>query len=157
MWLPKDERRLLFYWYLAIGRMDQEESFELRELVHCLICKDIKELIERRQKKKSKPTNIVQAVDEYIDERNRVEVAITALQQRGLIILKEYSGELQIKSVCLTLQGFDLGKKYSSWWTRSGLWFAEYKNHWIWLIGSFVSGIFATLFVLWLSKVLKLK
>ena len=51
-----------------------------------------------------------------------------------------------------TLAGYDLGRKYNSWWSKSGLWFAEYKNHWIWLIVSYIAGIISMLLVNWLSK-----
>ncbi len=52
----------------------------------------------------------------------------------------------------LSLEGNDLGRKYSSWWTRSGLWFTEYGNHWIWIIVSFLGGVIGGLLINWLSK-----
>jgi len=59
--------------------------------------------------------------------------------------------------VTLTQKGIDLGQIYNSWWSHSNLLYEEYiKNHWIWVIGGFVFGIISTLFVQWLSKVLKL-
>lgn len=54
-------------------------------------------------------------------------------------------------SITLTIKGYDLGRKYSSWWTRSGLWFAEYKNHWIWIVVSFFGGVVGALLVNWMS------
>jgi hypothetical protein len=69
-----------------------------------------------------------------------------------LIGLKEYSGSKKVKGIILKLEGYDLGRKYSSWWTRSGLCFAEYKNHWIWIIISFLGGVLGALLINWLSK-----
>lgn len=54
----------------------------------------------------------------------------------------------------LTLNGVDLANKYDNWFTRTGLWFAEYKDHWLWLILSFLGGILGALLVNWLSKIL---
>jgi len=52
-----------------------------------------------------------------------------------------------------TLKGLDLACKYDNWLIRSGLWFAEYKNHWIWLIVSFFGGVIGGgVLVNWLSK-----
>ena len=56
--------------------------------------------------------------------------------------------------ITLYQQGHDLGKKYnSSWLVWSGLWFAEYKDHWFWLILGFLGGIIGAVLVNWLSKI----
>jgi len=72
------------------------------------------------------------------------------LKQRDL--LDFFNDQNEAVTVQLSLEGYDLGRKYSSWWTRSGLWFAEYKNHWIWLIVSFLGGIIGGLLINWMSK-----
>ena len=83
MWLPKDERRLLLYYYHRINKVDGEESFDLEELIQSLICKNIKEL---RQHDKERPDkNIEEQVRDYINEKDRVAAANGALQRRGLI------------------------------------------------------------------------
>jgi hypothetical protein len=55
--------------------------------------------------------------------------------------------------ITLTIAGYDLGRKYNDhWWVWSHLWFTEYKDHWFWLILSFLGGIVGALIVNWLSK-----
>ncbi len=54
--------------------------------------------------------------------------------------------------ISLTAEGINLAQKYTSWWSRSNLWYAEYiKNHWIWIIVSFLSGLLGGLLINWLS------
>jgi len=133
MWLPKDERKLLAFCCTKISRGEAPFSLTHKELEAELRSKGIEA------------------------DRQLIHEILFKLQNRNLL---RWGSALNGNGVIITLyqQGYDLGKKYSSWWTRSNLWYAEYiKNHWIWLIGSFVSGIIATLFLLWLSKVLKLK
>lgn len=62
------------------------------------------------------------------------------------------TGQIEVE---LTQEAINLGRKYSSWWFRSNLWYAEYiKNTWIWLVVSFVSGIIATLLAQLLLRVI---
>jgi len=150
MWLPKDERKLLRFYYHRINKVDGEESFDSRELVQSLICNNVRELRQREKERRDKDG--AEQVRNYLYERNRVSAANKALRKRGLIELVEYSGEREVKRITLKLGGYDLGRKYSSWWDRSGLWFAEYRNHWVWIVGSFFGGIASTLFVQWLSR-----
>jgi hypothetical protein len=42
--------------------------------------------------------------------------------------------------ITLTVEGYDLGRKYARFLTRSGEWFEEYRNHWLWLIVAFFGG-----------------
>lgn len=150
MWLPRDERRLLWYYYHRINKVDGEESFDLGELTESLICRSLKELRQRERERCDKD-GAEQARD-YVNERDRVNVANRALQKRGLIELVQYSGVREVKRITLNLEGYDLGRKYSSWWDCTGLWFKEYKNHWIWIIVSFLGGVIGALRVSWLSR-----
>jgi len=59
------------------------------------------------------------------------------------------SGRLSVR---LTPEGMRLGSKYNSWFSSSGLWFAEYKDHWLWYVLSFLGGITGALLVNWLSR-----
>ncbi len=60
--------------------------------------------------------------------------------------------------ITLTLEGYDLGKKYDSPWFSIKLWYEEYiKNHPVWLIGSFLGGVITGLLVNWLSSFLGAK
>jgi hypothetical protein len=70
------------------------------------------------------------------------------LGNRGLITLDIAASRL---IVTLTPEGIRLGQKYNSWWLSSNLWYAEYiKNHWIWLIVSFLGGVIITQLINWL-------
>ena len=123
MWLPKDERKLLAYYYRRLEQVNVRDSLFLSELEKCL---------------------------HGPNTRNRVLLASERLMQR--IFLDFLNNQGDALTVQLSLQGFDLGRKYSSLWTRSGLCFAEYKDHWFWLIISFLGGIVGALIVNWLSK-----
>ena len=125
MWLPKDERKLLELYYkkLQESGVETRGQFFLSELENCLSGND---------------------------KRNRVKIASKMLKRRNL--LDFYNDQDDAVTVQLSLEGFDLGRKYSSRWNRSGLCFAEYKHHWIWLIVSFLGGIIGALLVNWLSN-----
>jgi hypothetical protein len=76
-----------------------------------------------------------------------------SLRSRGLLNFEINPGGFAGIKVDLTPEGMGLGQKYnSSWVVWSGLWFAEYKDHWFWLIISFLGGIIGALTVNWLSK-----
>jgi len=154
MWLPRDERRLLSYYYHRINKVNGEKSFDLKELVQALICKNIKELQQHEKEKRDK--DIEEQVKDYINEKDRVSTANKALQSRGLIEQIVYSGG-KVRRITLNLEGYDLGKKYRSLWLFIKLWYAEYiRNHPICVIVSFVSGILITLLSQWLlSKIIK--
>ncbi len=88
--------------------------------------------------------------EEMEDAFDRVEIADLDLKERGYIRVNFENTEF---SVALTLKGCDLGRKYdSSFWIWSGLWFKEYKDHWIWLIVCFLGGIVGALLVNFLSN-----
>jgi len=124
MWLPKDERNLLRCYYDKLSRVDTRGSFFMSELEKCLKGKN---------------------------KRNRIKTAGEMLKKRNLLdFLHDQGDALRAQ---LSLEGYDLGRKYASWWSRSGLWFAELKHHWFWVIVSFLLGIIAMLIVNWLSKV----
>ncbi|MCH8119927.1 MAG: hypothetical protein IIC00_09390 [Planctomycetes bacterium] len=124
MWLPKDEREVLRHYYKKVYESGVETRGQifLNELEKCLSGKN---------------------------RRNRTKIASRMLLQRNLLAF--FNDQHDAVTVQLTLDGYDLGRKYSSWWTRSGLWFAEYKNHWIWIIVSFLGGVIGGLLINWLS------
>ena len=77
------------------------------------------------------------------------EVAHRHLQGLGLLITDYATPEPRVS---LTQEGVRLGKIYSgSWWGRSGLWFADCRDHWFWLLLSFLGGIIGALLVNWLT------
>ena len=132
MWLPKEERKLLKSFYKK--SRGTRESFELT------IYEAMKSL-GFKEKKASKRTN---------DEKWAMVFNVNDnLKDRKLI---DFQLEEHVFKINLTLKGLDLGRKYNSFWIRSGLCFKEYKDHWIWLIVGFVGGVIGALIVNWLSK-----
>lgn len=88
-------------------------------------------------------------------EANPYMEGLNCLAQRGLldrgVNLVRDGKQTGLWSVCLTLEGTDLARKYSSWLTRTGLWFAEYKHHWLWLVIAYFAGILSTIFIHWFA------
>ncbi|MCK4376497.1 MAG: hypothetical protein KAX19_14265 [Candidatus Brocadiae bacterium] len=61
---------------------------------------------------------------------DRIGIANFRLEERGLArITRLYKGHGF--KVELTATGCDLGRKYASWFWRSGEWFKEFKGHWL--------------------------
>ena len=111
---------------------------------------------ERTSSQKDKPVEQTRKeIKNYIELERRLTVSNAALERRKLIKLDQHQSEADVKGVSLTIEGYDLGRKYSSWWARGGLWFAEYKDHWIWLIVGFLGGIVGALLVNWLARKIK--
>ena len=133
MWLPKDERKLLALYFHKTGKPDEQETLKDNDDMKALGWKES----ESNEDYDRQYINRVWNVDDILKKREFLNVLNRAI------------GE---KTVSLTLKGYDLGRKYSSWWIKSGLWFAEYKHHWIWLIVSFLGGIIGALLVNWLSR-----
>jgi hypothetical protein len=162
MWLPKDERKLLEGYYVNIGEVEKEKWFDIRDWITVIKTTRVKDNARKMKgyfesgKKTDEddrldPTDPVKSMKRWLEYKNRVDIANAALEARKLIKLHKHQSKSDVKAVILTIEGYDLGRKYSSWWTRSGLLFAEYKNHWIWLIVSFLGGIIGGLFINWLS------
>jgi len=128
MWLPKDERKLLVYYYQEL----QESSVGVRSRFY--------------------PSDL-ERVLQGTNARNRARIASEKLQRRNLIGFLQDQGDAI--TVGLSLEGYDLDRKYNSFWIRSGLRFKEYKDHWIWLIVGFLGGVIGGLLVNWLSKAIK--
>jgi hypothetical protein len=156
MWLPKDERKLLQGYYVTIGEVGEQHEFPLEKLMGFIKSSASVHLPPADDPQHAKKYNVCPK------DWNRVITANKALEERRLItgshdndifahIYKE-AGPNPRLTFSLTINGYDLGRKYSSWWTRSGLCFAEYRHHWIWLIVSFLGGIIGALLVNWLSN-----
>lgn len=67
------------------------------------------------------------------------------------LIDTDYAGAMRVS---LTPEGIRLGKIYSgSWWGRSGLWFAEHKHHWFWVVVVVLIGpLIVALLAKWLGS-----
>lgn len=168
MWLPKEERHLLMVYTVFDPNFDgQEEVFKVEDLKwvldKCLRpSKIVTKASELRKAKRQdqggntlKNTQIDRdkAVEEYMSwlkAKATIESVNNRLSERGLI--ESHECGTGYYNVRMTLAGWDLGDKYNSWGTRNVLWFREYKDHWIWIIISFLGGIIGGLLINWLSK-----
>jgi hypothetical protein len=149
MWLPKDERRLLEGYYVNIGEVSKQHEFPLDDLLGF-----IKSNASGHLPPASDSQQYVEEFKAWLKDRNKVIIANKALEKRGLITSPNLELEPSAPiTISLSITGYDLGRKYNSWWSRSGLWFAEYKDHWFWLIVGFLGGIIGALIVNWLSNV----
>ena len=144
MWLPEKERKLLRRYYLDIGKIGESKVYKdtiplMEEIGYRKAMREgIKEDGERGEDLEKR------CIDE-LDNSNNL------LRERGLIKL-QHDETMDDPTIELTIKGYDLGRKYNSWIIKTGLWFEEYKNHWLILILGFVAGILGALIVEWLRK-----
>jgi hypothetical protein len=134
MWLPKDERETLAFYYQKTAAGSTAYSYkEPTELISYL---------SNKTKLTKAPPITSQAADQmtcFLMNSGLIKIDIIPLSAARM--------------VRLTPEGIRLGQKYNSWWSRSNLWYEEHlKNHWIWLIISFIGGIIIGLLVNWLSS-----
>ena len=151
MWLPKDERKLLSYYYREINKVETEQRFEIRDL--------IKALGKKEQSGQSKTKSEI-----ILNTYNTLENVNNLLSQRGLItwknldptsisVLQELPKTSEALSwpentnvnlhIILTIEGYNLGKKYNSKIGTLGIWFTEYL--WFLVVLSVVIGIIGVL------------
>ncbi|MHC4119082.1 MAG: hypothetical protein ACYSWO_16435 [Planctomycetota bacterium] len=125
MWLPKDERKVLSHYYRKLhgSGVETRGRVFLSELEKCLPGKD---------------------------KRNRVKIASRTLKKRDLLAF--LNDQADAITVQLSIEGYDLGRRCNSWCDRNVLWFREYKDHWIWIIISFLGGVVGALLVNWLTR-----
>jgi len=183
MWLSKDARHLLVGYYVNIFNIDERSVchhldkpkwFEMPDWTAVLaepnwipiltrwLIKRAARNVKAYGDRHGAPTSEDPSADEFatrkeirieIKLRKRLQISNSELAKRKLITTHKHEHCDNVAGIGLTMEGYDLGRKYSLWWTRSGLWYAEYiKHHWISVVGSFVGGVLATLLVQWLSK-----
>jgi hypothetical protein len=142
MWLPEEERRLLRIYYLAKKDHAHPYKVQLYKMADlCIVFGAAKRLkAAERAVGELLNTRWPPEMMKKLVNRTIVDAANDALEKRGLIELSRHDIRLDVE-VSLTSQGYDLGRKYSWWFTRTGLHFAEYRNHWIMLVLGFLGGI----------------
>ncbi len=152
MWLPRDERRLLWYYHHTRDQIGKERNYSLEDLVVVLYCRNIKEVSDHIKRKNQRKTleNLNENVQRYLDESNKVRSANEALQQRGLVALTPQK-DSQLITLSLTAQGDDLGRNFSS---RSGTFWVWCTEHKVWIVLSAITGL-AILIVKILVAILK--
>jgi uncharacterized membrane protein YwzB len=132
MWLPKDERKTLSFYYQktdAGARSINYSSDEPTDLINHL----------SNETKSAKGHQITPQTIKQINRR---------LKSLGLINPQDI-GAREIK-IELTPEGIHLGQICNSWWLLSKLWYEKYiKNHWIWVIVAFLAGIIGPRLVNW--------
>jgi hypothetical protein len=138
MWLPKDERKLLRYYYRQINRIDTDQTFEIRDLIKAL-----------GKKEQSGPPKTKREI--ILDTYNTLENVNNLLTQRDLIKWKNLdpnsisaahsydhpTSQVLFENtkvnlcITLTIKGYDLGIKYDSRLGTAWVWCNEYK---LWII-----------------------
>lgn len=152
MWLPPDERHILAGLYHLLKGPNNEETYELHRLAPLLktyaAC-DI-DPYGFEQNEDNDPPNFDAA--RILGEVNAVRHTIDVLATRGLIKDTNHDALSNVVTVALTVHGYDLGRKYALRWFRTGLWYAEHKDHWISLIVSVLAAIITSLIVCMLTQ-----
>ena len=145
MWLPTDERRLLAGYFTHIGEVGESKAYKTRELRR-LLARSCPQKLWEYDDNDSPPDSSYETgesnadwVKRYYPETKRLELANKHLAERKLITLSKHPTD-DVYIIGLTIEGYDLGRKYASFWTRSGEWFQEYQSHWLWLILAAIGG-----------------
>ena len=147
MWLSTDERRLLAGYYSLLGGIAKRKSYEIADLTPLLkICGHKRRVAEYGQSDTSSEPNISinqlkKDVKRFLKRINRIKAANALLVEREMINITEHQHVYDVILVELTLQGYDLGKKYASLWKSSSLIYQECRKHWLWLAISFLAGV----------------
>jgi len=160
MWLPKDERRLLAGYYSLIGEIGTEKVYRFGDLARLLRFRGHKSSVpeygdsDRSSTQTDDLETMKREAVKYIDACNRIEKANTLLAARGLIKFTPHQHEIHVVVVGLSVDGYDLGRRYSNLLEASGLWFQEYRNHWVWLIAAFFGGAVGVKMIEWIGSLL---
>jgi hypothetical protein len=177
MWLPKEERKLLVIYYVGITeglkRVDStvtaEKWYSMSDLIAVLKAKNVrkaaKELrgdyhksVERmydepdeaetsNRHSESEDHVTVADMEQWLKAKAEIDTVNATLRERKLINLSTHTRTSDV-GVSLTMEGYDLGMKYSKWPTKVSLWVGEYP--WIWLIIAGVIGAVILKVVDWL-------
>jgi hypothetical protein len=150
MWLSQDERRLLVRYYGRIGEVHREERFDFRQLWTALgfhgSSSDLTACMRSETPNRESPEgqDELRKTRRYLEACRRIPIANRLLAARGLITAVPHEHEPHVVIVTLTVEGYDLGRRYSNFLDRSGLWFEHWRNHWLWLIAACVGGALIT-------------
>lgn len=161
MWLPKDERRLLAGYYSLIGDIGTEKVYRLGDLARLLRFRGHKasipeygDAVASSQESGGVDPMKREAV-EYIQASKRIQKANNLLAKRDLIQVTPHQHEPDVVVIRLSVDGYDLGRRYSNVLESSGLCFQEYRNHWMWLIVAFFGGAFGAKLIEWIGTLVK--
>ena len=169
MWLPKEERKLLIIYTKAIRKaiekiessVTNQKWYSLDDLINIYMAKDFAKqaenlkdafhkatdkTYENSQSSNDTPEQMKKSIKNYLSVKAEIDAANNALAERNLIKITPHERQPRI-GISLTIEGYDLGRKYADWFTCSGLHFKEYKDHWIWIILGFLAGVLGALLV----------
>jgi hypothetical protein len=158
MWLPRDERRLLAGYYALIGAVGTERVFRVCDLARLLRFRGLRcSVPEYGESKHSRDhsgdfESVKREIEQDIDARIRIKKGNALLTARGLITCRPQEHEIDVVAIGLSVSGYDLGRRYSHWFSSTGLLFQEYRNHWIWLIVAFFGGAFGSRLLEWVGS-----
>lgn len=142
IWLSHDERKLLELFACDMSGPKRGKTYELMDYMRLMkaIGYRTEDWVESREN--------IQICPYY----NKVRDATKLLCERGLVQMRD-SSMIGFPTISLTLEGWDLGKKYAHWFSCSQLWWLEYKRHWIiWGLGWIISLIVTSLITWWIAK-----
>jgi len=145
-YLPKEERRLLAGYFRMFGDVGNEEAYREGTLARLLRgAKTVPSYEDDSETPEPDMEKLKAAIKRLITGRRQVEAANRRLLARGLIRLSRHESVADVVVVSLTLEGFDLGRRYATWFTSTQLLFREYKDHWLWLLLGVIGGMLGTL------------
>lgn len=150
MWLPKDERRLLAGYYTLIGEISTKKVYRLRDLARLLRFRGHRARVPEYGESETSSANsddlesMKRKIAQYSDFSNRINKANSLLAARELVTVTPHQHETSVVVIGLSVDGYDLGRRFANTLESSGLWFQEYRNHWIWLIVACFGGAVLT-------------
>jgi hypothetical protein len=148
MWLPPNERKLLRIYYgsrvkyLRNGACAVTAKFwyDVDELASVYRRRLFNQAVAHLNVELPRTWKAVPSLEKSPSPTHTQIYTINdVLEKRGLLDVP-YNGRPQFP-VGFTLDGYDLARKYANWFTRSGLWFSEFKRHWLWLLFAFLAGV----------------
>lgn len=154
MWLTKDERNLLIGYYKTVedgsqGSILGSNTYNRNEMKRLLSGKGAGSRVNPVTANSSQ--EVIREVAKLLQIDAQQKRANELLAARNLIEYTPSQPELGSSSVtiALTLNGLDLGRKYSRFLARSGMWFREYKDHWIVFLLAVVGGSISARLLNW--------
>ncbi len=154
MWLPRDERRLVANLTHLLASPGTKKGYNDLEYVEMLKWprgwRHVNAYGESGAKEEDGPgMEDMEAFKKEIKRlclgEQRSQRALQSLSKRDLIVLTPHQGDRTVQIVELTVEGYDLGRRYASLLGWMGLWIREYK--WLWGLVTLVLGALLAHFV----------
>jgi len=154
MWLPRNERKLLQAYYLKVAeqkggtQITKELWYEVADLAMLLQIRNLKKAMRTlrcygewstvEKVETGQNLNVEQLkkeIKQVGQAKANVKTANSALEERLLIGIRKHGSVPSVIGISLTANGWDTGREYNSWYYKTGgMWWAEYKGHWIWSV-----------------------